>query len=161
LAFFKLWRLFRRERPDIVHTHSAKAGIIGRWAAKLAGVPFIFHTAHGFGFNDVQRPGVRKFYISLERFTAKITTKLFIVSYANADKAEQCGMTRRGDWVLARDAISVDEFLAERPRRQKLRAWGIPEDKVVVGMVACLKLQKSPEDFVEVAARVLAKTDRA
>jgi glycosyltransferase involved in cell wall biosynthesis len=160
LAFFKLWRLFRRERPDIVHTHSAKAGIIGRWAAKLAGVPFIFHTAHGFGFNDVQRPGVRKFYISLERFTAKITTKLFIVSYANADKAEKCGMTRRGDWVLARDAIAVDEFLAERPRRQKLRAWGVPEDKVVIGMVACLKPQKSPEDFVEVAARVLARTDR-
>jgi len=160
-AFLKLWRIFRRERPDIVHTHSAKAGIIGRWAAKLAGVPLIFHTAHGFGFNDFQRPAVRNFYISLERLTARITTKLFIVSYANADKAEKCGMTRRGDWVLARDSISVEEFLQPRPRRQKLRAWGIPEDKVIVGMVACLKAQKSPEDFVEVAARVLKKTDRA
>lgn len=160
-AFLKLWRIFRRERPDIVHTHSAKAGIIGRWAAKLAGVPFIFHTAHGFGFNDFQRPAVRNFYISLERLTARITTKLFIVSYANADKAEKCGMTRRGDWVLARDSISVEEFLQPCPRRQKLRAWGIPEDKVIVGMVACLKAQKSPEDFVEVAARVLKKTDRA
>ena len=160
-AFLNLWRIFRRERPDIVHTHSAKAGIIGRWAAKLAGVPLIFHTAHGFGFNDFQRPAVRNFYISLERLTARITTKLFIVSYANADKAEKCGMTRRGDWVLARDSISVEEFLQPRPRRQKLRAWGIPEDKVIVGMVACLKAQKSPEDFVEVAARVLKTTDRA
>jgi glycosyltransferase involved in cell wall biosynthesis len=62
---------------------------------------------------------------------------------------------------LARDAIAVDEFLADRPRRQKLQTWGVPEDKVIIGMVACLKPQKSPEDFVEVAARVLKKTDRA
>jgi glycosyltransferase involved in cell wall biosynthesis len=160
IAFLKLWRLFRDERPQIVHTHSAKAGIIGRWAAKLAGVPLIFHTAHGFGFNDFQRPMVRNFYVSLERITGKITTKLFVVSYANADKAEKCGMLRRGDWVLARDSIAVQEFMQPRPRRQKLREWGIPDDKVVVGMVACFKPQKSPEDFIEVAARVLAKTDR-
>jgi glycosyltransferase involved in cell wall biosynthesis len=161
LAFFKLWQLFRREHPDIVHTHCSKAGIIGRWAARLAGVPLIFHTAHGFGFSDFHRPFVRNSYIWLERLTAKITTKLFIVSYANADKAEKCGLVRRGDWVLARDSISVEEFLEPRPRRQKLRGWGIPEDKVVVGMVACFKPQKSPEDFVEVAAGVLSKTDRA
>jgi glycosyltransferase involved in cell wall biosynthesis len=161
VAFLNLWRLFRRERPDIVHTHTSKAGILGRWAAKLAGVPLIFHTAHGFGFNDFQRTSVQKFYICVERLTARITTKLFLVSYANADKAEKCGVTRPGDWVLARDSISVEEFLRPRPRRQKLRVWGIPEDKVIIGMVACFKPQKSPEDFVEVAARVLAKTDRA
>ena len=102
----------------------------------------------------------RNLYIWLERITAGITTKLFIVSYANAEKAEKCGLTRRGDWVLARDSISVDEFLQAKPRRQKLEAWGIPEDKVIVGMVACFKPQKSPEDFVEVARLVLAKTDR-
>src|SRR5688572_14672130 len=52
---WSLMKLFRKERPIIVHTHSSKAGILGRWAAKLAGVPYIFHTAHGFGFNDFQR----------------------------------------------------------------------------------------------------------
>ena len=161
MAFLKLWRLFRRERPQIVHTHTAKAGILGRWAARLAGVPLIFHTAHGFGFNDFQQSAVRSFYVSLEKLTAKITTKLFLVSYANADKAEKYGMVRRGDWILARDSIAVDEFMQPRPRRRKLREWGIPEDKVIVGMVACLKPQKSPEDFIEVAARVLAKSDRA
>src|SRR5262245_52757490 len=121
LAFLNLWRLFRRERPDIVHTHTSKAGILGRWAAKIAGVPLIFHTAHGFAFNDFQRPAVRKLYILLERLTAKITTKLFLVSYANANKAENCGITRRGDWILARDSIAVEEFLRPSPRRQKLR----------------------------------------
>src|SRR5262249_31589703 len=61
-ALFQLWQLFRRERPQFVHTHSSKAGILGRWAARMAGVPFIFHTAHGFGFNDFQRPAVRSSY---------------------------------------------------------------------------------------------------
>src|SRR5437870_5868537 len=161
LAFVRLWRLFRRERPEIVHTHTAKAGILGRWAAKLAGVPYIFHTSHGFGFNDFQRPIERSLYIGLERLTAKITTKLFMVSYANAVTAEKIGMARRGEWILSRDAIAVEEFMESKPRRQKLQEWGIPGDRIIVGMVACFKPQKSPEDFIEVAARVLKKTQRA
>jgi len=93
--------------------------------------------------------------------TAKITTKLFMVSYANARTAEEVGMARQGDWVLTRDAIAVEEFLAPKPRRQKLQEWAVPENKVIVGMVACFKAQKSPEDFIEVAARVLKETDGA
>src|SRR6185295_12574016 len=69
ITLVALWRLFRKERPQVVHTHSSKAGILGRWAAWLAGVPNIFHTAHGFGFNDFQRPFVRNLYIWLEKIT--------------------------------------------------------------------------------------------
>ncbi len=154
-ALFGLLRLFRREKPQIVHTHSSKAGILGRWAAKLAGVPFIFHTAHGFGFHDFQRPMVKRIYVWLERVTTRITTKLVVVSYANAEKGESNGVFKRGDWILCRDAISVSEFMQAGPRRQMLGEWGIPPNKLVVGMIACLKPQKSPVDFVEVAARVL------
>jgi glycosyltransferase involved in cell wall biosynthesis len=160
-AFLSLWRLFRRERPEVVHTHSTKAGILGRWAAKFAGVPLIFHTAHGFGFNDFQRPVVRRFYVWIEGVTSRITTKLFVVSYANAERAEKYGIARRGEWILSRDAIAVEAFLQPQPKRQKLREWGISEKKIVVGMVACFKPQKSPEDFVEVAARVLKRTEDA
>jgi len=160
-ALLKLWLLFRRERPAIVHTHTAKVGILARWAAKLAGVPHIFHTSHGFGFNDSQRPIKRHFYVGLERLTARITTKLFMVSYANAETAEKTGIARRGEWILTRDAIPVEEFMKSKPARQKLRQWGIPEDKVIIGMIACFKAQKAPEDFIEVAARVLKQTERA
>jgi glycosyltransferase involved in cell wall biosynthesis len=160
-ALLKLWLLFLRERPLIVHTHTAKVGILARWAAKLAAVPYIFHTSHGFGFNDFQRRIERHFYIGLERLTARITTKLFMVSYANAKTAETIGMARPGDWILTRDAIAVGEFMKSVPTRQKLRQWGIPADKVIVGMVACFKAQKAPEDFIEVAARVLRKTQTA
>jgi len=154
-TFLKLWRLFSRERPHVVHTHSSKAGILGRWAARAAGVPVIFHTVHGFSFHDFQPPLVRQVYQWLERVTARITTKTVVVSYANADKGEKAGVFSREDWVLCRDAIPISRFLGAGDRRQSLGKWGIDARKVVVGMVACLKPQKSPVDFIDVAARVL------
>ena len=160
-AFLALFRLFRREKPHVVHTHSSKAGILGRWAAKLAGVPFIFHTAHGFGFNDFQRPIVKSVYLWLERWTARITTRFVVVSLANAHKAEQNNILQQGDWLLCRDAIAVSEFMQPGTRRAKLPEWNIPGDKLVVGMIACLKPQKSPVDFVDVAAVVLKHNTRA
>ncbi len=155
-ALLALYRTFRKERPDIVHTHSSKAGILGRWAAWLAGVPVIFHTAHGFGFNDYQPLLIRTLYVWLERITGKITTQLVVVSEANAKKAELHRLTEQGRWILCRDAISLKEFLAPGPRREQLSAWEIPDHKIIVGMVACFKPQKAPTDFIEVAATVLA-----
>jgi len=160
-AFLTLFRLFRREKPHVVHTHSSKAGILGRWAAKLAGVPFIFHTAHGFGFHDFQSPAAKRFYVWLERVTSRITTRLVVVSFANADKGEKNGVFKRGDWILCRDAISVSEFMQGGIRKQRLKEWNIPADKLVVGMIACLKPQKAPVDFVDVAARVLQQNSQA
>jgi glycosyltransferase involved in cell wall biosynthesis len=159
-SLIALWKLFRKERPDVVHTHSSKAGILGRWAAWLAGVPNIFHTAHGFGFNDFQRPLVRNIYIWLERITGRISTKLVVVSYANADKGEKSGVLKPGEWILCRDAISVAEFINGKPAGpQPLPEGG--SDRVTIGMVACFKPQKSPVDFVDVAAAVLKQTPRA
>src|SRR5262249_39190861 len=86
--------------------------------------------------------------------------KLFLVSYANAEKAEKCGVVGQGDWGLARDCITVDEFLRPRPRRQMLCTWGIQENKTGIGMVGWFKPQKWTEDCIEVAARVLKQTDR-
>lgn len=157
-AFLKLWRLFTRERPHVVHTHSSKAGILGRWAARAANVPVIFHTVHGFSFHDFQPPLVRRLYRWLERTTTKITTKTVVVSYANAEKGEKAGVFGPEDWVLCRDAIPISRFLGPGDRRQSLGKWGIDAGKVVVGMVACLKPQKSPLDFIDIATAVCRET---
>lgn len=154
-AFIDLFRLFRRERPQIVHTHSSKAGILGRWAAWLAGVPHIFHTAHGFGFNDYQSALTRWVFVSVERITSWVTTRQVVVSRANAARAQRLGILRPDEWILCRAAVDTRSFLAERAPKQSLARWGIPENRVVVGMVACFKPQKSPTDFVDVAAEVL------
>lgn len=154
-ALLDMYRLFRREKPDIVHTHSSKAGILGRWAAWLARVPNIFHTSHGFGFNDYQGHAARTFYVWLERLTNRITTHPVVVSRANAARAEALGIMKPGRWTLCRAGIPLSDFMAVE--RAVKRSWGIPADRTVVGMVACLKPQKSPLDFVEVAAAVLAQ----
>src|SRR5438105_1112487 len=133
-AFVNLWQLFRRERPQVVHTHSSKAGILARWAAKLAGVPVIFHTVHGFSFNDFQRPIVRSTYQWLERVTARVTDKLVMVSYANAEKGEKVGIFKRDEWILCRAGIYLEEFMKPGPRRRKLKEWGITDDRIIVGM---------------------------
>jgi hypothetical protein len=125
-ALVSLYRLFRREKPHIVHTHSSKAGLLGRWAAKLAGVPFIFHTVHGFAFHDFQRPAVKGVYVWLERITTRITTKLVMVSYANAEKGERHGIFKRDHWVLCRAAISVKDFMQSDPRRTETCRMGSP-----------------------------------
>ena len=154
-AFLDLYLLFRQERPDIVHTHSSKAGILGRWAAWLAGVPIIYHTAHGFGFNENQSSLHKKFLIWLERCTKKATTQMVVVSRSNERTAQKHRMLKADEAILCRDAISLDEFLAPGPRGEKRASWGVPDGKTVVGMVACLKPQKCPLDFVDVAARIL------
>jgi glycosyltransferase involved in cell wall biosynthesis len=156
LTFVKMWTVFRRERPAVVHTHSSKAGILGRWAARMAGVPVIFHTVHGFGFNDFQRPWTRAVFLWLERVSTRVTTKLVVVSEANAEKGEKHGVFRRGEWFLCRAAIPLKDFTKPGPRRTRLATWGIPENRTLVGMVACFKPQKAPLDFVELAARILA-----
>jgi glycosyltransferase involved in cell wall biosynthesis len=160
LAFISLWRLFRREQPAVVHTHSSKAGILARWAAKLAGVPVIFHTVHGFSFNDFQRPIVRATYQWLERLTARASDRMVMVSLANAEKGEKAGIFKRGDWILCRAGIYLEHFMQPEPRRRRLQEWGIPDDRVVVGMISNFKPQKSPVDFIEVAARVLKQVGR-
>lgn len=154
-ALIAMWRLFRRERPVLVHTHCPKAGILGRWAARFAGVPIIYHTAHGFGFNDFQRPIVRNAYVWIERLTSKITTGHVFVSYENAAKAERLGLADPGQWILSRSGVDLDEYLKDTPRRTKLAEWGIAPDKVVIGMIASYKPEKSPTDFVDIAARIL------
>ena len=154
-AFLELYRLFRQEKPHIVHTHSSKAGILGRWAARWAGVPIIYHTAHGFGFNEDQHPLRRKFFVWLEQRTKTITTQMVVVSRANEKTAQSYRMLKEDEAILCRDAIALEEFLAPGPRGQKRSSWGVPSGKTVVGMVACFKPQKCPSDFVDLAAHVL------
>ncbi|NQT56115.1 MAG: glycosyltransferase, partial [Desulfobacteraceae bacterium] len=75
-ALLYLWRLLIRERPYIVHIHTSKAGILGRFAAKLAGVPIIIHAPHGHVFYGHFGPLVSKFFLLTERLMARITDQM-------------------------------------------------------------------------------------
>ncbi|MBI3621084.1 MAG: glycosyltransferase family 4 protein [Nitrospirae bacterium] len=155
----------------IVHTHSSKAGILGRYAARMAGATVVIHTYHGFGFHDGQPWWLRRFLIRLERFMAQLTDSVIVVSEANRRLGEAIGLfgasggqrtDGRPPSVLIRSGIDLATLqegggrAEERSQaRAKVRAaLGLAPDAPVVLTVACLKPQKAPGDVVEVAARV-------
>jgi glycosyltransferase involved in cell wall biosynthesis len=155
LALVRLTRFMRRGRYDVVHTNSSKAGILGRWAAWLAGVPVIVHTVHGWAHHERQHPLTRRFYILLERATQRITDRLVVVSPRNIEKGLADGIASPEKYVTVRSGIELDRFRQPGRPRQAVRAeLGIPVDAAVVGTVTRLSPQKAPLDFVKAAARV-------
>ena len=167
-ALWELRQMLAKEKgkdpgtPIIVHTHSSKAGILGRMAAKLAGIPVVIHSFHGFGFNDFQRFIVREGYILAEKFTGYMTDSFIFVSRANLDKAKELGIGKPAQYNLIRSGIDISEF-KPRPidRKAKRRELGVAEEGKVVAMVACFKPQKNPVDFVRTAALVLKEVPDA
>ncbi len=154
-ALGALTRELRAMRPDIVHTHSSKAGILGRLAAWRAKVPVIVHTVHGFGFHPQQWPLKRALFIAAERLVARRTTHFILVSEANRQQGAALGLFSPERASLIRSGVDLARYRGALPDREGLQArWGIPVDAPLVGMVGCLKPQKAPQDFVEVARRV-------
>lgn len=161
LALLDLRRRFREERPAIVHTHSSKAGVLGRLAASLAGVPAIVHTVHGWGFHPGQSPPVRAFYVALERLAARATSRLVAVSRANAEKGARARVAPAAAFRVIRSGVELDRFRRAAGSGAFRAELGIGPEVPLVGMVACLKPQKLPVDFVRVAARVAERFPRA
>jgi glycosyltransferase involved in cell wall biosynthesis len=172
VAWYKIWQILRQEQraapqmPMIVHTHSSKAGILGRWAAKCAGVPCIIHSIHGFGFHDYQGPLWRHVFIVLEWLTSKITTHFIAVASANIEAGIRLGLFSRTRVSLIRSGIDIASFqnpwnvsVSNIPelRDNMLHALGIPLHKKIIGMIACFKPQEAPFDFIQVMKRVAEK----
>jgi len=155
LALIRLTRLLAGLKPTIVHTHSSKAGIVGRLAAKLAGVPIIIHSIHGFGFTPAQGPMVRRFLVVVERLVARVTTRFIAVSEANRKQGVDMGLFTMDRCVVIRSGIDVERFRTTKVHREsKRRELGLDPTRPVVGMIAPFKPQKAPLDFVRVVALV-------
>jgi len=155
LALISLYRLLKSEKVDLVHTHSSKVGILGRWAAYFANVPKIMHTYHGFGFNNYQKWWVRKLLILLERVTAGVTDKLIAVSGENVRKGLANRIGKQGQYVVIHSGIKIRAFSEVNVDFDgKRREIGIEKGNPVVGMIACFKPQKAPLNFIRLAKRV-------
>lgn len=154
-AYRALLRLFRDRRPDVVHTHSSKAGILGRLAARAAGVPVVVHTAHGWGFHDDQPAAVRAAFVAAERLAARATDAIVVVAHANCAKGLAAGIGRPSMYVTIRSAIDVAGVRAAAGQPAAARAaLGIAPGAPVVSTIANFKPQKAPLDVVRVCARL-------
>ncbi|HEV8374947.1 MAG TPA: glycosyltransferase family 4 protein [Candidatus Polarisedimenticolia bacterium] len=161
LAFLRLVSLLRRIAPDVAHTHSSKAGILGRWAAHLAGVPHVVHTIHGFGFHADMPLGKRCLFQMLEASAAPLTTRFLAVSRANLEAGVRSGIFPRDKARILRSGVVLRSFRNGVSPGRLREELGIPAHAPLAGMVACLKPQKAPKDFVSAAARVAARLPEA
>lgn len=154
LATVWLLRWFRRHRPDIVHTHSSKAGALGRFAAWVAGVPTVVHSVHGWSFAPAMRPAVRRIIVGVERALARRTTRLVVVTSVDRDKGLAAGIGRPDQYRLIHNGIDLSAFrdVREDGVREEL---GLPSEATLVGTVGRLVEQKNPLGMVDAMASVL------
>ncbi len=138
-----LRRLFERNRYDIVHTHSGKAGFLGRLAAWWARVPVVVHTIHGPSFYRYQNPVGNWIFRWAEQMAAEWTTQFVSVADAMTEQYQAVGIT--GKYVTIRSGMNIEAFLRERPRQN-----------FVVGKVARLFRLKGHEYLFEAAPRIVA-----
>jgi glycosyltransferase involved in cell wall biosynthesis len=150
-----LVRLIRRERFAVVHTHSSKAGFLGRLAAWLCRTPVIVHTIHGFSWHDYMSARRRRAYLALERFVGRMTDEFFAVSPQVAREAVDLRMAAPGSVSVIPSAIELDRIPDGGDSRARSELE-IPPEVPLVGTVGRLDFQKAPLDFVRMAAAVRA-----
>lgn len=163
VVWLRLAALLRRERIQILHTHSSKAGMLGRLAGAWAGVPVILHTIHGWPFHDRQPAWLRRTYIELERRAALVSTRLIAVSERTREIGLAAGIGRPEQYRVVYPGSDLTPFRPADPaaRRGVRREFGFPDEALLVGMVGCLKPQKAPEDFIAAAAIIGARVPEA
>lgn len=156
VAFRALYDLFRQEKPDIVHTHTAKAGTVGRLAALVAGVPVVLHTFHGHTFYGYFSPPKTAFFLNVERALARCTDRIIAVSESLRRELLNVYRVSSAQKLLAVPlGFELEEYLAcEQMGGELRRELEITADTKLVGIVARLTPIKAPQLFLDVALKV-------
>jgi glycosyltransferase involved in cell wall biosynthesis len=154
-AIFQITRKIRLGQYMIVHTHSSKAGIVGRLAARLAGTPIIIHTVHGWSFHQHMSPLIRWVYILLERWCASFTAALIVVTQTDIEKGLRAGIGRPEQYHLIHSSIPLEDFDPAHFDPKKVRQdLGLPSDVPVLGNISRFSEQKNLLGWIRIAGRV-------
>ena len=157
IALWKIYRLIRKGHYHIVHTHTSKAGVIGRIAAWLGGTPIIVHTLHALVFHDYQPWIVNRTWKLIKKICAPITTYFISVSEIIAEKAIKAGIVKPEKFKTIYSGMELDWFLHANFDNKALRLeFGIPEDALVIGKIARLDPIKG-HNFLMNAAPAIVK----
>ena len=157
-ALFGLIRIFRNEKPHIVHTHTSKAGILGRWAAFFANITIIVHTPHGHVFWGYFNKWKTACYILLERLTASITDK--IITLTEQEKKDHLRFRIAPDekFTVIHSGVDLTAFSDARINAPAMREMlGIPPEAFVVGTAGRLTPIKGQRYLLEAAAVISAR----
>lgn len=157
-AYGQLRRLIEQWRPDVVHTHSSKAGILGRAAAAAVGVPVVVHTVHGSPFHPYERPWRNVLYRAAERWAARRCHGLIAVSAAMRSLYLEAGIGVPERFAVIYSGMEVERFVRRPPQTDALRArLGLRPGDVVIGKVARLFHLKGHPYVLEAAVEVIRR----
>ena len=148
IALYSLWNLMRKERFDVVHVHTPVAAALGRVAARLARIPTIIHTAHGFYFHERMNPWLYRLVVLVERFLGRLCTDiLFTQSEEDRETAILEGIASRDNAIWIGNGVPIAAFSSSDPESRP-RLDLDPESKVI-GFVGRLVKEKGVLDLVE------------
>jgi len=159
IAFLKIYRVLKKEKFDFVHTHTSKAGFLGRLAAKLARTSIIIHTPHGHVFFGYFGSFKTKIFILLEKLASCLTDK--IVALTNGEKEDYIAhkVARKEKLAVISSGVDLNRFKEPSSEEKKnlKKELGIPENSLVVGTVGRLVLVKGPEFLIEASKIIVSK----
>lgn len=159
-AWRRLTGLFREQQPDLVHTHSGKAGFLGRAAARTAGVPMIVHTVHGPSFGNFQGSVANAVFTNAERLAGRWTTHFVVVANAMRDQYLAAGIGRPSQYTTVYSGFPLEPYLNSRNDPELRARWGFQPEDVIVGKIARLFKLKGHEDLLAVAPELLSRDAR-
>jgi glycosyltransferase involved in cell wall biosynthesis len=155
-SYWEIRRLLREFHPEVVHTHSAKGGILGRLAAHAMGVPAIIHTVHGAPFHEFQSRGARWFFRACEKYAAQRCHAIVSVADAMTDRLVKAGVAPHAKFSTVYSGMDVEPFLhADQHRAAARERLGYDQSHVVVGKIARLFHLKGHEYLIQAAAETV------
>ncbi len=161
ITFAKLCCIIASGHYDVVHTHSSKAGFLGRIAARLARVPVVIHTIHGLPFHQYQSRFLNWAYVNCERIAGRLCDSMITVADEMTRKAVAAGLAAPGRFVTIRSGMDLESFLGSGFGSGDLRrSLGIDDDELVVGKVGRLFPLKGHEFLVAAAPEVVKAVPR-
>lgn len=156
---WRLYRLFRQEHFDLLHAHTPVAALIGRIAARLAGVPMVVYTAHGFYFHDAMPDWKRRTFVEMERLGGWFTDLLFTQSSEDAQTAVNEKLMPVEQVLAIGNGVDPRSFdpVARRPREEVRAGLGLPLDVPVIGMVGRMVAEKGVREFLAAAEIMMSE----
>jgi glycosyltransferase involved in cell wall biosynthesis len=161
LALRKLEKILREQKPDLVHTHSGKAGILGRLAAKRAGVPVIIHHIHGPSFGSFQSAPVNWLLTAAEKYAARVTDHFFCSADAMTRRYLAAGIGNPSMFTRIFSGFNLAPFLGAANDPALRRQLGLAEDHFVIGKIGRLFRLKGHADLISAFARITSQVPQA
>jgi len=160
-AYIRLKRYFRDGNFDVVHTHSSKAGIVGRLAAAAVGCPLVIHTVHGQAFHPYEKWWRNRAYIAAERRAARASHHILAVAQAMVDQCVAAKVAPRDKYSVVYSGMDIEPYLSAEPDSGLRARLGIPDGVPVVGKIARLFELKGHDLLLAAATRVVAEFPEA